>query len=81
MSRLIRHADGGQEDGPQGMPSTGGGGLVRVPNLRVCNHPHVGVAHAGGEKGELTSCVAPSSRRGKNLQLVAKEEEPGCPRG
>ena len=24
--------------GPQGMPSTGGGGLVRVPNLRVCKH-------------------------------------------
>ena len=22
--------------------------------------------------------VVPSSRRGKNLQLVAKEEEPGC---
>ena len=23
---------------PQGMRSTGGGGLVRVPNLRVCDH-------------------------------------------
>ena len=24
--------------GSQGMPSTGGGGLARVPNLRVCKH-------------------------------------------
>ena len=24
--------------------------------------------------------MIPSSRRGKNLQLVAKEEEPGCPK-
>ena len=24
--------------GPQGMAATGGGGLVRVPNLRVCKH-------------------------------------------
>ena len=23
----------------QGMPQTGGGGLARVPNLRVCKHP------------------------------------------
>ena len=30
----------GQGDGvPQGMSITGGGGLVRVPNLRVCKHP------------------------------------------
>ena len=36
--------------GPQGMPLTGGGGLARVPNLRVCNHLFfLGVAHAGGE--------------------------------
>ena len=41
----------------QGMSITGGGGLVRVPNLRVCEHLFdVGVAHAGGEKDELTSC-------------------------
>ena len=32
------------------MPLTGGGGLARVPNLRVCEHPlGFGVAHAGGE--------------------------------
>ena len=36
--------------GHQGMSQTGGGGLARVPNLRVCKHPLVyGVAHAGGE--------------------------------
>ena len=40
------------------MSSSGGGGLVRVPNLRVCDHLGVEVAHAGGggEKGESTSC-------------------------
>ena len=43
--------------GPQGMPITGGGGLARVPNLRVCEHPfcHWGW-HMQGEKDELTSC-------------------------
>ena len=48
---------GGQERwGPQGMPLTGGGGLARVPNLRVCEHPlDFGVAHAG-VKDDLTSC-------------------------
>ena len=36
--------------GPQGIPLTGSGGLVRVPNLRVCKHfLPLGVAHAGGE--------------------------------
>ena len=35
---------------PQGMPLTGGGGLARVPNLRVCEHLwDFWVAHAGGE--------------------------------
>ena len=35
---------------PQGMRKTGGGGLVRVLNLRVCKHLlDLGVAHAGGE--------------------------------
>ena len=34
----------------QGMSSTGGGGVARVPNLRVCEHPSDGeVAHPGGE--------------------------------
>ena len=56
--------------GPQGMTSTGGGGLVRVPNLRVCKHPFdIGVAQAG-RKGEFSSRPAevPSSRRGKYPQ-------------
>ena len=35
--------------GPQGVLKTGGGGLARVPNLRVCKHPGGGVAHAGWE--------------------------------
>ena len=35
---------------PQGMRTTGRGGLVRVPNLRVCIHLlDLGEAHAGGE--------------------------------
>ena len=33
--------------GPQGRRSTGGGGLARVPNLRVCRHLDWRVAHAG----------------------------------
>ena len=35
--------------GPQGRRSTGGGGLARVPNLRVCKHQDWRVAHAGEE--------------------------------
>ena len=35
--------------GPQGRCTTGGGGLARVPNLRVCKHLSDGVAHAGEE--------------------------------
>ena len=36
---------------PKGMPLTGGGGLARVPNLRLCDHFFIlfGVAHAGEE--------------------------------
>ena len=38
--------------GPQGMSITGGGGLARVPNLLVCEHPFIfGVAHAGVKGG------------------------------
>ena len=33
--------------GPQGMSATGG--LVRVPNLHVCKHLALGLAHAGRE--------------------------------
>ena len=43
--------------GPQGRPKTGGGGLGRVPNLRVCDHPfNHWVWHTQEEKDELTSC-------------------------
>ena len=38
------------DEGPQGRAETGGGGLARVPNLRVCKHLFTAeVAHAGGE--------------------------------
>ena len=35
----------------KGVPLTGGGGLARVPNLRVCDHLFIlfGVAHAREE--------------------------------
>ena len=42
---------------PQGRRTTGGGGLARVPNLRVCEHPFTswgGTRRRG--KDELTSC-------------------------
>ena len=35
--------------GPQGMSETGGGGLARVSNLRVCRHPFVSGCHTQGE--------------------------------
>ena len=38
------------------MSGTGGGGLVRVPNLRVCKHLFPEGWHTQGEKDELTSC-------------------------
>ena len=62
------------------MSVTGGGGLARVPNLRVCEHLFQWGWHTqGGERMNQHPAVVPSSRRGKDLQLVAKEEEPGCP--
>ena len=43
--------------GPQGRTRTGGGGLARVQNLRVCEHPFSCRRwHTQGEKDELTSC-------------------------
>ena len=45
------------EWGPQGRPTTGGGGLARVPNLRVCEHPFYHWRwHTLGRNYELTSC-------------------------
>ena len=46
-SDLDQKRSGGLGDRPQGIPLTGGGGLARVPNLRVCKHLLFGVAHAG----------------------------------
>ena len=42
--------------GPQGRSPTGGGGLARVPSLRVCKHPTPTGWHTQGGKDELTSC-------------------------
>ena len=42
--------------GPQGVAATVGGGLARVPNLRVSEHLVAAGWHAQGGKGELTSC-------------------------
>ena len=47
---------GGKLHIPQGRPETGGGGLARVPNLRVCEHPYRSGWHTQGGKEELTSC-------------------------
>ena len=35
---ILDHVHLGWPGGPQGIPPTGGGGLARVPNLRVCKH-------------------------------------------
>ena len=42
--------------GPQGRRATGGGGLARVPNLRVCKHLYLWGWQMQGEKDELISC-------------------------
>ena len=64
-----------------------GGGLARVPNLRVCKHPDWRVAHAG-VKDELTSCRGtvqsvwqkpPVKRKGGRSGLPRKGKWP--PRG
>ena len=73
--------------GPQGRSLTGGGGLARVPNLRVCKHLPVRVAPQG-EKDELTSCRGtvqsawqkpPVRRKGGRAGLPKKGKWP--PRG
>ena len=67
--------------GPQGMFTTGGGGLARVPNQRVCEHLCVMGWHTQGEKDELTSCRGtvlsawqkpPVSREGGRAGLPAR---------
>ena len=42
--------------GSQGRRPTGGGGLARVPNLRVCKHLYASRCHTQEGKDELTSC-------------------------
>ena len=37
---------------PQGRRPAGGGGLARVPNLRVCKHPDASRWHMQGGKDE-----------------------------
>ena len=54
--------------GPQGRSSTGGGGLARVPNLRVCKHLWKRGGTRRGGRANQRPAVVPSSRRGKNLQ-------------
>ena len=50
------HCTGPGGWGPQGRRPTGGGGLARVPNLRVCKHLYASRWHTQGEMDELTSC-------------------------
>ena len=58
------------------MPLTGGGGLARVPNLRVCEHPlDFGAAHAGGEAPwypPVAVAIPPVSREGGRAGLLQK---------
>ena len=68
--------------GPQGRRETGGGGLARVPNLRVCKHLFTaGVAHAGGE-GRIN--VLPwyrPSRRGNTSSESRRRENRAAQKG
>ena len=64
---------------PQGRCPTGGGGLARIPNLRVCKHPFVPGWHTQGGKGELPSCRGTVQSAWQKLPVRREEEEPGCP--
>ena len=47
---LVQRRSGGQGDGvTKAYQLTGGGGLAKVPNLRVCKHPFLG---SGTRRGE-----------------------------
>ena len=74
--------------GAEGRRSTGGGGLTRVPDLRVCKHLFVSGWHTQGGKDELTSCRGtvqsawqkpPVRRKGGRAGLPKKGKWP--PRG
>ena len=66
--RRALQADGQGDGVPKGMSATGvgGGGLARVPNLRVCRHLWSMGGTRRGRKDEITSC------RGTVLVGVAK---------
>ena len=55
----------------------------RGPEPACGRAPVSGGWHTQGGKGRANQrlAVVPSSRRGKNLQSDAKEEEPCCPQG
>ena len=61
-------------------PKTGGGGLARVPNLRVCKHPFRGGGTPRG-KDELTPAVVPSSRRGNSSSESRRRESRAAQKG
>ena len=61
-----------------GVCLTGGGGLARVPNLRVCKHPFSLEGGTRREKGELTSW---SSRRGNTSCESQRRENRAARKG
>ena len=64
------------------MPSTGGGGLAMVPNMRVCKHPLV---FRSGTRRERRMnqhlAVVPSSRRGNTSSESRRRESRAAPKG
>ena len=69
--------------GPQGTSVTGGGGLVRVRNARVCKHfcGRDGTRGEGGEMGEITSCRGTVQSAWFRTSSEHKEGRSGCPQG
>ena len=63
--------------GLQCMSQTGGGGLARVPNLRVCKHLLAGVAHAGTEGRINDPAVVPVWSAWQKTS--SSESRPGLP--
>ena len=60
--------------GPQGRSPTGGGGLARVPNLRVCGTPNRVGWHMQGGKDELTSCRGTGRQSSPTLEVRLGEQ-------
>ena len=65
--------------GPQGMCPTGGGGLVRVPNLRVCKHFLIQGGTCRVWRMTLHPAVVPSSRRGNTSSESRRRESRAAP--